>query len=256
MRPKSRGFERIFHDDKWTGCGRSCFIWIQQSGTKRAVRGKINHAPRARKRKRILLYLCPAGESFGAVFRNGADKVAFFIDPNQVVHQWSLSGRGPVKLVYPILASLVKTSRVRLCLDPIDSVKRLLCSILETPGKQMIRPPDQRAKSRVETEPPRPRFTSRANSNFDVSNSGAVIILPSGRTRRAFSGIIFIDNLLRWLSERLDTEYHSVSTGFHTQIGASYEGLSQSNPLSFVRRGRCRDGGSIAGYTPAKRSCG
>ena len=37
QRRKPALFERIFHDDKKTGCGRSCFIGVQQSGTGRAV---------------------------------------------------------------------------------------------------------------------------------------------------------------------------------------------------------------------------
>jgi len=73
-----RVFERILHDDKWTSRGRSCFIGIQQSGTRRAVRERIDQTRGRGGKREVLLYLCPAGESFGAVFGNGANLGAFF----------------------------------------------------------------------------------------------------------------------------------------------------------------------------------
>jgi hypothetical protein len=54
-----RVFERILHDDKWTSRGRSCFIGIQQSGTKRGAGQRVKESP---------LYISPAGEGFRRVF--------------------------------------------------------------------------------------------------------------------------------------------------------------------------------------------
>jgi hypothetical protein len=72
-RRRNRLSERIFHDDRWTGDGRSCFIGVQQSGTERATRERTNRAPGAHGQKKVLLYMCPAGEGFGRVFGDSVD---------------------------------------------------------------------------------------------------------------------------------------------------------------------------------------
>ena len=73
------------------------FYWDSTIGN--AVHEKNNDAPQARTQKRLLLYLCPSGESFGAVFGNGAGFGRIFqpgrIGMNLIYVGWGLSGRGP-----------------------------------------------------------------------------------------------------------------------------------------------------------------
>ena len=98
LKDSTRVFERIFHDNTMTGCGALVLLgfnsWETIGNQSPRVR-EDQRCVRARRQKRLsYMYVRRVKD---LVLFSGMEgmQLNFLLDPNQVVHEWGLSGRGP-----------------------------------------------------------------------------------------------------------------------------------------------------------------